>query len=87
MVARELSEDELMILLRIIQVFELSYLTDEPERVIGEMQRRFERSLEEHGALLAPGEETRERLYRLGVRIRQAIGEQLNDDGSPSTIA
>ena len=84
MTETQLTRDELLILLKIVQVFEASYLVDDPATIIGQMQQRFERSLNEHGSQLAPDEETRERLYRLGVRIRQAIGEQLNDDGSPS---
>ena len=80
----QLTRDELLILLKIVQVFEASYLVDDPATIISQMQQRFERSLEEHGSQLAPNEENRERLYRLGVRIRQAIGEQLTDDGSPS---
>ncbi|WP_249776604.1 GNAT family N-acetyltransferase [Leifsonia sp. C5G2] len=85
MANKELTRDELLMLLKIVQVFEASYLVDDPAAIIGQMQQRFERSLQEHRAQLAPNQATRERLYRLGVRIRQAIGEQLNNDGSPTT--
>jgi len=84
MTRKPLTDDELLILLKIVQTFEVSYLVDDPAGVVDGMKRRFEVSLEEHGAQLAPDTETRERLYRLGIRIRQAFGEALNDDGSPA---
>ena len=54
----QLTRDELLILLKIVQVFEASYLVDDPATIISQMQQRFERSLEEHGSQLAPNEET-----------------------------
>jgi hypothetical protein len=80
---RPLTRDELHLLLKVVQLVESTYLIDEPQHAIEAMHRHIEKALVQYGSELAPDEETRERVYRLGVHVRQALGEELNDNGSP----
>jgi hypothetical protein len=80
---RPLTRDELHLLLKAVQVLEASYLIEEPQDAIEAIHRHIEKALGRFGSELAPGEETRERIYRLGVHVRQALGEALDDEGRP----
>ena len=80
---RPLTRDELQLLLKLVQVVEMTYLVDDPAQAIGWSHRQIEKSLREYGSDLAPDDETRERIYRLGVHVRQALGEELDDAGRP----
>ena len=80
---RPLTRDELLLLLKVVQVVELTYLIDEPQHAVEAMHRHIEKALRRYGSELAPDEETRERVYRLGVHVRQALGEELDDQGKP----
>lgn len=81
---RPLTRDELILLLKVVQAVELTYLLEDPAQAIEGMQRHVEKSLREYGSELAPDQETRERVYRLGVHVRQALGEELDDSGKPT---
>ncbi|WP_349865572.1 hypothetical protein [Leifsonia sp. WHRI 6310E] len=78
----QLTRDELLILLKIVQVFEMSYLVDDPAAIIGQMQQRFERSLARSTARPERGDPRAP--VPPGRSHPASNGEQLYDDGSPS---
>jgi len=77
-----LTDDDLRILIGILAGFETTYLVDDPADAVRAMKERFRKDRRLYG-LTADIQDDREALWRLNVRVRNALGEKLSPEGSP----
>ena len=77
-----LNDDDLRVLIGILAGFETTYLVDDPVDAVHAMKERFRKDRRRYG-LTAEIQDDREALWRLNVRVRNALGEKLSPDGSP----
>jgi hypothetical protein len=77
------TDGDLRILIGLLAVLETSYLVDDPARLLAAMKARFRRdSVEEGFEDLESNDSQREALWRLNVRLRIALGEELDETGA-----
>jgi hypothetical protein len=76
-----LSDDDLRLLIGILSVFETTYLTEDAENIVRVMKERFVKDRTLYGVNTEILDD-REALWRLNVRVRNALGENLTPEGS-----
>lgn len=78
-----LTRDDLLLLLRLVAQLEATYLMqNDPESAMRSMQDGIRRTLGELGRDTSTQEVVQTQVNRLGVHIRQALGEAVDDDGN-----
>lgn len=74
--------EDLLLLLRLVTQLEASYrMTQDPESAMRSMQDGMRRTLGELGHDTSTPDAIQIQVHRLGARIRQALGEHVDDDG------
>ena len=77
-----LNDDDLRVLIGILAGFETTYMVDDPADAVRAMKERFRKDRRRYG-LTADIQDDREALWRLNVRVRNALGEKLSPEGNP----